>query len=321
MAVDAELRSENRLVAQKLDDERRSERGHPVARRRGAGREKRGATIRRSRMDPRRSGHAKAHCFLRDAPDRRARLQNDRQFPDIRSGPRDPVGPSSRDRIVAGLQRIVPVAAIEPSAEPSSDPIRLVQDVASARPILHHQDPRERGRRPSGRASGWRMIGDRTQHGFIVARLVVHARPPDWRSRLVHREHRPGRSVDRYRAHAAEIAFSAKIRESGAHGAPPALGRGRFAANGHRRLGRGKQGAVFRQSRRPRPGRADVNSNNACGHRASGSSGDRLSVGLGFPVHQFSLLGGGQDDRRGVLGDASRNIRKTSRHRVRVLRR
>src|SRR5277367_4449602 len=45
MAVDSELRGEDRVIAQKLDNQRRSERGHAVSGLRGAGRQKRGAAI------------------------------------------------------------------------------------------------------------------------------------------------------------------------------------------------------------------------------------------------------------------------------------
>ena len=99
-----------------------------------------------------------------------ARLQNDRQFSEIRAGSFDPVGPSGGNRVIACLQRIVPVAAVEPPAELSADPIGLVQHVADIRPILHHQNARQGGRGSTSCAVGGRMLGDRSDDGFVGRR-------------------------------------------------------------------------------------------------------------------------------------------------------
>src|ERR1700722_16267822 len=53
MTIDSKLRGEDWVIAQKLDNQCRSERGHAVARRRGAGCKKRGAAVRRSGMNNR----------------------------------------------------------------------------------------------------------------------------------------------------------------------------------------------------------------------------------------------------------------------------
>ena len=135
-----------------------------------------------------------------------AGLQDDRQFCKIRAGSFDPVGPSGGDRVVAGLQRVVPVAAVEPAAQLAADPIGLVQHVANIRPILHHQNARQGGRGSPGCAVGGRIFRDSSDYGFVVARFVIHAGRPDRLSEPVHRQHRAGSAIDGERAYTAQVA-------------------------------------------------------------------------------------------------------------------
>ncbi len=50
------------------------------------------------------------------------------------------------------------------------------------------------------------MFGDRSDDGFVVARLVIHTGRPDRLSEPVHSQHRAGRAIDGERAHLAQVA-------------------------------------------------------------------------------------------------------------------
>ena len=117
-----------------------------------------------------------------------------------------PVRSIHSDRVVASLQGVVPVAAVEPSAQLAADPVRLVQHVADTGPVLRHQSARQGGGGAAGGAFGRRMLRDRPEERFVVAGLVVHPRRPHWLSEAVHGQHRAGGAIDGEPAHMGQVA-------------------------------------------------------------------------------------------------------------------
>ena len=145
MAVDAELRSGSRPVAQRLDDERRSERGHPVARLRARSRE----TRRNRRSSPR--GPSPRRLRQGSRPLQR-RVRSARRAPERRAisrHPRRPArssGPASRDWIEPVFSALF--QSLRSNLPLSLPAIQSAWCRMSQRPpVLHHQDPRERRRR------------------------------------------------------------------------------------------------------------------------------------------------------------------------------